>query len=1243
MHSIHTKKQVSYACIPWICIILLFMCGFAHGQLNANFTASKTIILVGEGVWFTDLSTNAFSWDWEFEGGFPSGAHIQGPHYVQYFNAGVFDVKLTVMGAAGGTDSTRKQNFITVLEKVLDFGDAPSSTYPTLELDNGARHYITDSIYLGAGVDDEPDGQANATATGDDNNGDDEDGVIIPTLIAGQVIFETVVAHGAGNLFSWIDFNADGDWDDPGEAMFAPLTDGTHSLPVPVPLDAVTGKSIARFRYTTMPSLGYTGFARDGEVEDYEVTIEAWDYGDAPDPTFSTLQTSNGPRHLLHPTDYICLGSSVDSDPDGQPDAKASGDDTDGMNDDDGVTFVNYNMGYPVIEEGTEPVTINVSGPGGQLNAWIDFNRDGDWNDPGEQVFQDHFLPGGISSENIIVPPITDPGFLFARFRISRSQGLGPEGPALDGEVEDYALIAVVRDYGDAPDPSYPTLKINNGASHIIKGPTFCMGSSIDSEPDGQPDAGATGDDLDGNNDDDGVVFGSPLVVGQPVNLVVTVNHPWHLNAWIDYDGDGTFLWSERIFLNEIVIPGANNLSFTVPNSITPKTTFARFRICTKFGMDPYGPAPDGEVEDYQVTIYPELDSLDFGDAPDIYPTTMANCGAAHALRSYIFLGNLIDLEPDGQPDADAMGDDQADLDDEDGVVFITPLIPGNQAKIQVTCTKGNLNGWLDFDGNGDWIGPGEHIICDLFLGAGTHIITFNVPMGAVQGTTFARFRLNIQSGIGPTGFVPAGEVEDYKVTIGELTEGALKWSQPPLKNPDSDYPDSFRGWDEISIFDRQIIADDWFCHDDRPVTDIHWWGSYDKWANTSPPANAPKSFHICVWTNTEDADSGHPGVVVHEWRVNRDELDEHVAGSDFVPEMMSGPDSCFRYDFIIPQSDWFYQEGDSTVYWLSIAAEYQSIPDQYRWGWKTRDRYFKEDALRITTPADPVIGSEFKTGEIISEGWDMSFLLTTTEYSNDFDFGDAPDPDYPTVFASNGAHHIIWPGVTLGSEIDAENDGLHHASANGDDSNGTADEDGVEFLTSLLPGQTALIQVTASVDGFLNAWMDFNGNGSWEDPDDQIFTDQPVTQGENLLTFSVPKQAGQGNSFARFRFSQTTGVTSKGLVVGGEVEDYAVPIMTAVEKSENMQKPDKFRLYQNYPNPFNPMTTICYELPKTGHTVVQVFDILGREMAVLVDQKQDAGHYSFQWNGSEYSSGIYLLHIQAGEYHQSIKMVILK
>ena len=93
---------------------------------------------------------------------------------------------------------------------------------------------------------------------------------------------------------------------------------------------------------------------------------------------------------------------------------------------------------------------------------------------------------------------------------------------------------------------------------------------------------------------------------------------------------------------------------------------------------------------------------------------------------------------------------------------------------------------------------------------------------------------------------------------------------------------------------------------------------------------------------------------------------------------------------------------------------------------------------------------------------------------------------------------------------------------------------------------------------------------------------------------------------------------------------------------------PDKFTLDQNYPNPFNPITTLRYELPENGLVNITIYDMVGRQVKTLVNQRQDAGYRSVVWdatndNGKPVSAGIYLYQIQAGGNMQTKKMVLLK
>ncbi|MDE3056918.1 MAG: T9SS type A sorting domain-containing protein [Bacteroidota bacterium] len=101
--------------------------------------------------------------------------------------------------------------------------------------------------------------------------------------------------------------------------------------------------------------------------------------------------------------------------------------------------------------------------------------------------------------------------------------------------------------------------------------------------------------------------------------------------------------------------------------------------------------------------------------------------------------------------------------------------------------------------------------------------------------------------------------------------------------------------------------------------------------------------------------------------------------------------------------------------------------------------------------------------------------------------------------------------------------------------------------------------------------------------------------------------------------------------------------IVTGVEKSKTTL-PDQFSLLQNYPNPFNPATTISYQIPTMSHVMLKVYDILGREVATLVDQKQDAGTHTATFDGSRLSSGVYLCRLQAGTaFIKTMKLVLNK
>ena len=100
--------------------------------------------------------------------------------------------------------------------------------------------------------------------------------------------------------------------------------------------------------------------------------------------------------------------------------------------------------------------------------------------------------------------------------------------------------------------------------------------------------------------------------------------------------------------------------------------------------------------------------------------------------------------------------------------------------------------------------------------------------------------------------------------------------------------------------------------------------------------------------------------------------------------------------------------------------------------------------------------------------------------------------------------------------------------------------------------------------------------------------------------------------------------------------------VMLAV-KEGNPNLPTSFELAQNYPNPFNPTTKIEFALPQSSRVSLTVFNILGQTVDVLLDRDLPAGYHEVDWNAGRYASGVYFYRLQAGNFVETRKMLLLK
>jgi hypothetical protein len=229
-------------------------------------------------------------------------------------------------------------------------------------------------------------------------------------------------------------------------------------------------------------------------------------------------------------------------------------------------------------------------------------------------------------------------------------------------------------------------------------------------------------------------------------------------------------------------------------------------------------------------------------------------------------------------------------------------------------------------------------------------------------------------------------------------------------------------------------------------------------------------------------------------------------------------------------------------------------------------DTLFVENANFISTNMDSFFlrGVSDQAGNLLQPNRinnDTAFTILMPGIVTDF--GDTPDPfenspaRYPTLRSSNGARHVLAtdpgssvPRAILGTSATSERDGQSSPDAGADQG-----DDGVVFGTNfLIPRlfnrhiQTP-ITVTISSPGFVDGWIDWNADGDWDDPSEQILSSIEMTASQLTRTFMVtvpataPIPSSVITTYARFRSSTVGGLTPRGLATDGEVEDYDVRI----------------------------------------------------------------------------------------------------
>lgn len=358
------------------------------------------------------------------------------------------------------------------------------------------------------------------------------------------------------------------------------------------------------------------------------VALVSGDYGDSP--------TSYGTNTAVHTAtgSTLALGSvAPDAETGPAGTLNGTGDDTTDTDDEEAVGS------FPILATtggATYSVLVNASNTSGAnayLAGYIDFNRDGDFEDANERSAT-VTIPSSTTNPRGFLVTFTTPagmttGGTYARFRLSSTQTQveSPTAAATGGEVEDYALAVTAdsRDYGDAIDTgsgtasgNYATTASDGGPSHgIVAG--LRLGGSIDADDGTLQNNGANGDDANNVDDEDGVSSFSTLeaIASQTYNITTSVTNSTasaaYVVGYIDFNRDGDFADSgeKSATITVAANSGTANqtLSFTTPAGITTGTTYVRIRLASVQGEAEVstGAATAGEVEDYPLTILPNL------------------------------------------------------------------------------------------------------------------------------------------------------------------------------------------------------------------------------------------------------------------------------------------------------------------------------------------------------------------------------------------------------------------------------------------------------------------------------------------------------------------------------------------------------------------------------------------------------------------------------------------------------------
>ncbi len=1092
----------------------------------------------------------------------------------------IADTDKGYLGPAAGQEPRKgeiEDYAVRIVQPNADFGDAEGAGYATVDvpmgtspdspIGRGVRHLLDSSLYLGRRVDAESNGQPSAAATGDDDNvatvfyaapglsaGDDEDGLRVTTHGGflritqpgnAQVNRLEITAHNApgkaGYLSAWIDYNGDGDWDDAGEKVFddVNLQDGANLLDLTVPSDVTPKYTAMRLRYGNLAALGYAGaegvLLPQGEVEDYRVT----------------LVTNNAEINGHKFNDFDADGVWDFNEP-----GKA------------GIPVyldMNNNGRYEIGEPTETTSRENPDTPQSEVGYYEFANL---W--PGDYVVREIVPADWMQTAPYYVPANLSPALGHASIQaVVGAQLNDGETFTLGDGVKTFVFTLVRKPAFDPAKPLEVAFQPSDSAATVAASIATAVNEAARQ---GQLGVQAIVSTANPNRPTvvsligtvGSVMFRPGQTALSDMTEVSLFRPDGHVVSGWDF---GNYKLG-HVHVSDVSVAEGNSGTTTVQ---------AQLHFTQSFGapMTVSYATSDGSATLGNADYDPASGTLTFlpRSAPSGSWTIDQLTRNLTNDYNYAIWGSRVVWQ------GNTGSDWQIYLND--GATGITKQISHGTSQNHLASIYGDYVTWAGkaSDGTDD----------EIFL--------YHITDGTVT-----RLTSNAAADASPqisnryvTWWSDVGGLK--QIYVYDLQTGAspINVSSNGYQNVDPRVYGSFVAWtandgsdNEIFLYDgtrtRQLTSnygiDDSQPHlDGRTVVYQRFDGNdYEIYAydiatrqetqitdNAYDDTGAQVSGDFIVWQQAQGAQS----VIVYYDLVGR-----------FTPQEISGPSYPYPWythvnvnprisgNRVVWDGQTGFSDNDWEIYYYEIgqstAPENISNNDVLDGGAQISDSMVvwrssvsgtfqvftgvRQEPEAVVTVTLTIRGD---TNVERDEEFFLNLLSSTLSTIDDnrasigilnddggLDYGDAPGPKYPTLLSQDGARHQVVNGVSLGPVISVDSDGKPQAQANGDD------DDGVIFNTSLIPGATAAkVTVNASVAGFLDAWIDFNGDGDWDDPQDRIFASKAVGAGYNTLEFAVPEAAVLGATAARFRFSTSGGLGPKGMAMDGEVEDYRVEV----------------------------------------------------------------------------------------------------